>query len=143
MKRIVPLAGAVLALCSLAPARAGTDVSGFVRAPAAAPNAQRVGSITGSLPNGTLGYVVELPSSATNKRYELTLTGGATTLEDLDVFFYYGLDGLGDPCPIARDVRQAGSTETGTACPTSGDKRVRYAIVVLNAGALAEFSLRV
>ncbi len=144
MKLIGLLAGAVLALCSVAPASGdATSVNGIVRLPAGVPNLQRMGHITKTLPNGAFGYVLRLGPGATNSTYTLTLREGATKVENLDVYFYYALDGFGDPCPIARDVVQSGNTETGTVCPTSGPKKAGYAIVVLNSGAMGKFSLTI
>ena len=142
MKRIGILVCAVAALLPFASARAGS-YSGVVRLAAGAPNVQRMATATHLAPNGTFGYVVDLGSGVNNQPFVLTLDRGATHAESLDVYFYYDLSGAGDPCPIARDIRQDGKTQTGTACPGTSEKAARYAIVVLNVGADARFTLSV
>jgi hypothetical protein len=142
-KRLSFLACAVTAACwlvSVFPATAAVT-RGTVQLPADAPNVQRLGYVTKTLPNGAFGYVVPVDPGATNHQYSLKLDSGATGTEDLDVFFYYSLDGMGDPCPLARDRAQHGDTETGTVCPNNDQRKARYAVVVLNAGAMARFSL--
>lgn len=144
MKRSGLVLCAVLAALPFACAHAGQPMSGgSILLPAPSSSVQREARQT-AVPNGTFGFVVGLSGSIDNKTYTLTLTHGATGLENLEVLFYRSLDGNGDPCALPTDRHESGAVETGTACPSSaGAPQARYAIVFMPTGASAAFTLTI
>jgi len=130
--------GALLALAGAGvPARA-QPASGRIRFAAASPSVPRAMYGIDRHTNGVTGYVKALQQRADGSAYTLTLTDGATGLEELDAYFYTDLDGTGTPCRVSSSQR--GDVETGTI-DCHGTPREVWAVIVLTRGADASFTL--
>lgn len=138
--RRLALIVSVCALLGAVPARAEIfSHTGAVSVSIVSPQAARIARVAG-VPNGVVADVFALPASADGRTYTLKKTGGATGLENPDVYFYQGTDtAIGDGCTT--DAYESDpATETGTVCPRTQDKAA-WAIVLLRVGAQATYTL--
>lgn len=140
MKRLRVLAGALVVLASVAPARADGDARGSVLLPAGGPAPARQ-LYEATRANGLIGYVFRIDPAAGDVPYEMRVGGGATA-RTLDVYFYEAARdgrGIGAICPVSSLIVEDGARETGIVCP--GPKDASWGIAVLVAGANATFRI--
>lgn len=141
MKRSAVLLFAALALTTV-PASADPPTTGTVRVGTLSPSLARALYNASPSYNGNAGFVFSLPPGSDGKTYTLTRTSGPTGREDLDAYFYTSLSSDMGSCDTGQDLKETGSTETGTICP-SQSQTAAYAIIVIKAGANTTFSFTV
>lgn len=141
MKRSIVLLVAALALTAV-PARADQTITGTIRVGALSPTPARLAYNLATSNNGTVGFVFALPPGSDGKRYTLKRTAGPTGVEDLDAYFYTHLNSDMGACDTGQDLKETGSTETGTICPHVSQQGA-WAIIVIKAGLNTTFSLTI
>lgn len=141
MKRSAVLLLAALALTG-GPVNAAPPTTGTVRLGVFTPSPARMLYNASSSNNGLVGYVFALPPGSDGKGYTLKRESGPTGFEDLDAYFYTSLASDMGACDTGQDLKENGSTETGTICPNASQNGA-YAIIVIKAGANTTFSFTV
>ncbi len=133
LKRLTVVSLIAAVVFSGAPARADS-VNGSILLPlVGSPAPSRILYSDLGRINGLVGYV--FPLSDKDGSFTLRKTGGVTTLEDFDIFFYESISGL-----AAKPAGDAMCTSNSPTCTQQIPAKANYAVVTLTIGLAGTFS---